>query len=93
MRGHRLGRLLRDRAIEDEVLAVPAAQQGADRQAGGLAEDVPAGDVDARLDVGMPLERGVHPAVQPPELGRVLADQVRAELGDPGPDAAAYAGR
>ena len=34
----------------------------------------------------MPLERGVHPLVQPPELGRILADQVRAELGDPGPD-------
>ena len=36
--GHRAGRLLRDRTVEGEALAVPAAQQGADRQPGRLAE-------------------------------------------------------
>ena len=37
-----------------------------------------------RLDVGMALQRGVHPAVQPAELRRVLAEQVRPEFRDPG---------
>ena len=73
--GHRLGRLLRDGPVEHEVVAVAAAQQHADRQPGDLAEDVPAGDVDARLDVGMPLERGVHAAV---ELAPVRAGRRRA---------------
>src|SRR5436305_1839952 len=61
---HRLRRLLGDGPVKDEVLAVAAAEQGADRLPGGLAEDVPAGHVDPGLDVGVPLEGGVHPAVE-----------------------------
>ena len=30
----------------------------------------------------MPLEGRVHPAVQPPQLGGIFADQMRAQLGD-----------
>ena len=51
---------MRDRPIEHEVVAVPAPQQRADGQTRGLTQDVPAGHVDARLDVGMPLG-GVSP--------------------------------
>ena len=73
--GHRLRRFLRDRAIQNEVLAVTPAQQHADRLARCLAEDVPASDVDGGLDIGVALERGIHQAVQLAELSRVLADR------------------
>ena len=65
---HRLGRFLRDRAIENEVIAVSAPQEHANGLAGRLAEDVPAGHVDRRLHVGVALEGGVHPPVQLAEL-------------------------
>ena len=55
-RGHRVGILLRDGPVQHEIIAVPAPEQIADRATRDLAQDVPAGDVDARLDVGMSLE-------------------------------------
>lgn len=80
--GHQLGRFLGDRAVEDEVVAIAAAQQRANRLAGGFAEDIPASHVDSRLDVGVALRRCVHAAIQPHELPRIFAQKVRPELGD-----------
>ena len=61
--GHLLRRLLRYGAIQVDVFPVAAAQQFADGQAGRLAEDVPARDVDPTLNVGMALEHGIHAPV------------------------------
>src|SRR5262249_14553040 len=52
---HFVRRLLRDGPIQRHALAEAAAQEDTDRQVRGLTEKVPAGDVDARLDVGMAL--------------------------------------
>ena len=78
--GHCFGRLLRDGAVEAEILTVTPAQQQADRQPADLSENVPAGDVDGGLHVRMPLERGVHAAVEPFELTRIFAEQMRAKF-------------
>ena len=48
-------RALGDGAVEDEVFAVAAAEEDTDGLAGGLAENVPAGDVDTGFDVGVGL--------------------------------------
>src|SRR5438105_1081740 len=48
---HRLGRFLRDGAIQTEVSAVSPAQQDAHRLTRDLPEEVPASHVDAGLDV------------------------------------------
>ena len=81
---HALGRVLRDRAIAFDRLALAAAQQGRDRHAAAEAKDVPAGDVERRLHVGMALEVLVHDAVDDAELARILAEQMRRQLGQPG---------
>ena len=49
-----------------------------------FAENVPAGHVDAGLDVGVSLQGGIHAAVQFAELQRILAEQMRPQLGDAG---------
>ena len=43
---------LGDGPVEDKVVAVAAAQEDTDGLPGGLAENVPAGDVDAGFYVG-----------------------------------------
>ena len=91
--GHLLRRLLRDRPIELNPLAEPAAEQRADRQARRLAEDVPAGDVDARLHERMALQGRVHALVELGELARIHADQVRAQLAEPGADSVRIGGQ
>jgi 2,4-dienoyl-CoA reductase-like NADH-dependent reductase (Old Yellow Enzyme family) len=53
--------------IERELVALAAAEQIAERQAGRLAEDVPAGHVDRHLGIGMALQRTVHRVID--ELG------------------------
>src|SRR5207244_3665145 len=85
---HRLRRLLRDGPVQAEVVAVSPAQEGADRLARHLAEEVPAGQVEAGLDVRVPFEGGVHAAVELRDLERVLAEQVWGQLGETGADAA-----
>src|SRR5206468_3935089 len=84
---------LRNRSIQAEVVAVTPAEQRADREPRRLTEDVPARDVDARLDVGVPFQGGVHAAVQPGQLAWVLAEQVRAQLGEAGPHAGSVRGQ
>ena len=82
---HHLGRFLRDRAVEDKVVAIAPAQQHANRLTGCLAEDIPAGHVDGRLDIRVALQGRIHPPVQLGELPRIFAQQVRPELGDARP--------
>ena len=90
---HGVGRFLRDRAVQADAFAEPPAQERADRQPGGLPEDVPARDVDPALDVRVALEGGVHAVVELQQLARVEADQVRGELAQPGPDALGVGGQ
>jgi hypothetical protein len=75
------------------VVAIASAEQLAHRQPRDLAEDVPAGDVDAALDVGMPLERGVHASIQLAEFARIGAEQVRRELAQAGAHAVRVCGQ
>ena len=77
---HLVGRLLRDRAIKVEVVAVAAAEQLAHRQSRELPQNVPARDVDAALDVGVSLQRRVHHAIQLGEFAWVGADEVRTQF-------------
>ena len=85
--GHCVGRILRDRAVKNIIVAVAAAQQHPDRLAGRLSQDVPAGHVERRLHVGMALEGRIHQAVQAAELTRVFAEQMRPELANSRPRA------
>ncbi len=62
--GHDIGSLLRDRSIQTEVVAVTSAEQHAHRLIRRLAENVPAGHVDGRLHIRMPLQRGIHATIQ-----------------------------
>ena len=82
--GHLVGRFLRDRAVQPHPLAEAASHQYAYRQPRGLAQHIPAGDVDARLDIGMPLERRVHTVIQVGEFARIAADQMGRQLLDSG---------
>ena len=66
------------------VIAVTAAEQLANGQSCRLAKDVPARDVDAALHVRMPLECGVHRAVELHELARIFAEQMRPEFSQTG---------
>ena len=77
---HALGRVLRDGAIACDALALPAAEQRANGDAGDLAENVPARHVDRRFHIRMALEISVHQPGYHPDFGRVRADQMRAEL-------------
>ena len=82
--GHCLGGLLRDGAVQQEVVAVTAAEQIAHRLTGCLAKDVPAGYVEGRLDVRVALERGIHVAIELGQLRRILAKQRRCKHLDAG---------
>ena len=84
---HLVRRLLRDGPVEPHRVAVAAAQQHADGQPGRLPEDVPAGDVDAALDVGVPFQGGVHAVVELQQFPRVVPDQVWGEFPQPCPHA------
>ena len=81
--GHLFRLILRDRAIQRDCLAEAAAEQGAHRHAGGLAENVPAGDIERRFHVGVALESRIHQRVERTELRRIGAEQMRGELGQP----------
>ena len=84
---HLVGGLLRDGTVEHEVVPIPSTEQGTHGLSTDLAKDVPAGDIDGRLGIGVPLERRIHPAIELVQMGRILTQQVRRELGDtrPGP--------
>src|SRR5437773_1980980 len=69
-----------------EVVAKAPTHEDTGRLSRRLAEDIPAGHVDARLDIRMPLERRVHPAIELANLEGVRAKQVRPKLGEPGTD-------
>jgi hypothetical protein len=84
---HALGLVLRDRAIEIDLLAIASAEKLGERQARLLAQDIPAGHVKRRFGVGMALQQMIHAPVDGVDLGRVLADQGRGELGEGRPRA------
>ena len=52
-----------------------------DGQAGHFPQDVPAGDIDGGLNVGVSAQHRVHPPVEHVEVARVEADQFRGDLG------------
>ncbi len=58
------------------------------REAGRLPQDVPAGDVHWAFDVRVAAEDGVHVTIEDVEVARVEADELRADLFQPGADAA-----
>ena len=87
------GGALGDGAVEDEVVAVASAEEDADGLSGGLAEDVPAGDVDAGFDVGVALEGAVHLFVEDGQLAGVEADEVGRKLGEAGADTGGVGGQ
>ena len=68
----------RDRAVQLDRLALPAAQRRAQRQPADPRGGVPARHVDRRLDVWMAAQRGVHVLGDAQRLCGVLADQRRA---------------
>ena len=82
--GHGFGGFLRDGAVEQELFAVAAAEQVADRLAGCLAKNIPAGHIESGFNVRMPFERGVHVAVELRQLRGILADQRRGKHLDTG---------
>src|SRR5438105_4910308 len=61
-------------------MAVTASEQFADRQTGGLAEDIPTGHVNAAFDIRMSLEGGVHFVIELCDLARVFAQEVRPQF-------------
>ena len=91
--GHLVGTVLRDRAVEVDILAIAPAEKLTHRHPAALAEDVPAGDVDAALHIGMALEGCVHGAVESRELSGVLAEEMRPELTDAGAYALGVGGK
>jgi hypothetical protein len=64
-------------------IAIPAAKQRGHGLSSGLAQQIPAGDVDRRFHIGMALQRSVHQPVERAEFQRIGPDQVRAQLPQP----------
>ena len=77
---HLFGRFLRDGAIERNILVVTAPEQFAHGDSRGLAENIPACDVDSALHIRMAFEGGIHRAIELCELTRVFADEMWAEF-------------
>ncbi len=77
---HPVRQLLRDRAVEHDAVLHPATQKREQRKVRRLAEDVPAGDVQGRLDMRMTEQRAVHDAVDPVKVAWVLSDEVGDEF-------------
>ena len=82
--GHGVRVAARDDFEQAHAVLHPATEKVADRLAGGLAKQIPAGDVERRLDVRVPLERAIHDEIDRTNLARVEADQAVGELHDPG---------
>ena len=74
-----LGILLRGDAVHRRAVGQLAAEQHPHGLAGGLAQNVPAGGVERRLGIAVPLNHMVHELLNPAELARVLADQRRCQ--------------
>ena len=81
------GRPLGNGSVQHEVVAIPSAQQFTNRHSSGVPQDVPTGDVDRRLYVGMPFEHMVHFPVQHEKPPRVIANQSRRQLLESSPHA------
>ena len=79
---HGFRRILRNRAVQREIVAETAAQKHRDGLAAGFAENVPAGHVDRRFHVGVPAHFLIHDALHDADLGRIEPDQLRRELRD-----------
>ena len=84
MRRHRIDRAMGDHLVELGRIAVAPAEQGHQRHVGGARGKIPAGHVERRLDVGMALEHGVHQPRDLVQRARILADEMRRDLGDAG---------
>ena len=90
---HFVRRLLGNRPVEPDAFAVAPAHEHTDRQAGGLPEDIPAGDVDTGFHIRMALQGGIHAMVEFDEFAGVLTDEVRAEFAEAGADAFGIGGK
>ena len=77
---HRLGRLLRDRAIKRDPFLRRSAKQLVHGKTGCFAENVPARDVDRRLHIGMTAQNQIHVVVEHAEVCRIEADDLRADF-------------
>ena len=92
--GHGLRRALADGPVQRDAVRVEVApEQSVDREAGDLAQDVPARHVQCSFDVGVALEVVIHRVVEHGQLAGVLAYQPRPELSDAGPHPGGVAGQ
>ena len=82
---HDFGSFLRDRSVQAEIVAVATAEQHAHRLPRHFAENVPAGHVDGRLHIRMPLQRGIHATIEFAQLRRVFTEEMRANFHDARP--------
>ena len=78
--GQFFGGFLGDRAIEADIFAVATSHEDADGEASGLPEDIPAGDIDARFDVRVALEGGIHEVIEFGEFEGIFSDEMRSEF-------------
>ena len=90
---HRLGRVLRDRAVEVDALAEAPAEVGAERHARRLRGEVVHRHVERGLDVGLAEHRVIERAPHTPWLARVEPQQHRRQLGHAGARARRERGR
>lgn len=78
--GHFFGGFLGDCSIEADIFAVATSHEDADGEARGLSEDIPAGDIDARFDVGVAFEGGIHEVIEFGEFEGIFSDEMRSEF-------------
>jgi hypothetical protein len=77
--GRALRRDARDRELGGDELAHRPAEQPVDRQAGGLAQNIPQRHLDRRLGERVACQRALDHDRQPLDRSRVLADQLRRQ--------------
>ena len=81
---HRLDRTMCNDPVKICHIAFPAAEHCHKRNACRTRGQIRASHVECRLDIGVPLEHGVHQPVEPGQRARILPEKVRCDFGDTG---------
>ena len=84
---HLVGRARGNRAVQCDRSLLTSSEKLRQRQATGLAYNVPAGHIQRRLDVRVAWKGQIHGLVDAIGLSRVFAEDRRGELLDPRPNA------
>ena len=93
VRLHGIDAAVRHHLVELGRLALAAAEQRDERNAGGPRGEVGAGHVQRRLHVRVALEHCIHQPVDLRERARIVADEMGRDLGDAGAGAGRKGGR